>query len=313
MIATIRQRCEDFADIARKLPDGQAAEFSWSNVERDNAWSDAPGMALSLGDALVLGDTAVELVLETMRRMPDATDRSGWLDWYDNLRLLTYFLAATGVAQGMNADRERYLRPVVRESRLFQHDQHPDTARFDQAWLFLFGPYLDGASDVGTLMFLAHRYRHAWLDWPVLQVMPTGINIGDPLDALERIALPAVLHGILPADARKNASVFHLLNIVLSDTQIVSQSPFGRHALGVALFAASCIAATPVPGTQAGFVSFHAGENQRMIRALEQGHAWLIEHLPRFAFSARHENIIGTVKTIRYPVTNDLSRPRGSP
>jgi len=182
-------------------------------------------------------------------------------------------------------------------SELFSWGEH--TARRGERWV---GTAAAQGGDVAALCAAATAVIDemvrtkpeladpAWLAWcealDELTSLVAAIGEGGrapdlrqpPRDTLRRLPLPQELHWMMPDDARRPASVLQFMERMLAVPQAA-----GAHgeapplALEVLLFAAACMA------TADGGESTQSADEDRApaLRAMERGHAWLIDHLPR--------------------------------
>jgi len=182
-------------------------------------------------------------------------------------------------------------------SELFSWGEH--TARRDDRWV---GTAAAQGGDVAALCAAATAVTDemertkpeladtAWLAWcetlGELNSLVAAIGEGGqapdlrlpPRETLLRLPLPQELHWMMPDDARRPASVLQFMERMLAMPQAAGapgEAP--PLALEVLLFAAACMAtADDGQPTQ-------SAEQDRApaLRAVERGHAWLIDHLPR--------------------------------
>ena len=182
-------------------------------------------------------------------------------------------------------------------SELFSWGEH--TAQRDERWV---GTAAAQGRDVAALCAAASAIvdemvrtkpelaEPAWLAWcetlGELNALVAAIGEGGqapelrlpPRETLHRLPLPQELHWMMPDNARRPASVLQFMERMLAVPQAAGapgEAP--ALALEVLLFAAACMAtADDGQPTQ-------PAEQDRApaLRAVERGHAWLIDHLPR--------------------------------
>jgi hypothetical protein len=280
------------------LPDGASRSTPWQSADG------APALAAEhASDVAALAASAGIILNELLARMPAHAQADAWITWYEDLRELGALLSGLGIAEIVLTD---YLDARI-ENILVRHPEYLNHLGYDLkslCWLLLFGPFIAQADSYADLITHLERldYRTPFpLVWWAGSV---SANIDDPLDTLSRLPLPAPLRSMFSPDIRDHASVYHLLNLVVSHPEIARRHDAASQAtLGLALFAAACIAAPRMHLSHAGApfaLNGGAADSQRARRALRHGYAWLAEHLPRTIFSTRYEAIIGRTNALRY-------------
>jgi hypothetical protein len=304
MVENVTTRIKQFEAAVQNIPKGSSKSFSWSErtIERQGRYiGSRPAQD---HDATALVTAALALTAEMLRRMPTMSDATAWLRWYDDLRELTSIFVGLGVAELLQAGPFRdALKTIVQRSRMFEVKDMPEEERFDLCWLMLFGPTVQGSNSVEHLISqlydTGYPFHYRGDGW----IVRASMRVENPLDSLSRVPLPTALHSMLSADVRNKASVFHLLNLIVAEPQAVCRDHVTLQ-LGVciALFASACIASTSTAAHSVWAAQSYYGHygDERARRAIEQGHAWLIEHLPRTVFAKSYEAIIGKTQSLRY-------------
>ena len=304
MIDDLEQGISKFRVVARSLELGASAQFSWSKSVSLDESSQADMRSTPANNAAALATAGLAVLSEILGRMPDRTDDALLLRWHDDVRMLSAMLSKLGVV-GLLATF-RYgadLREILLKCPFVQLNSLDDDERYELGLLLLFGPPIDPFQSDDQVRFFLHEHLN-WHyrprgTWP----SHTGVTKEcDPLDALMRLPLPRVLHAILSEDVRDQASLYHLLNVFVSEPQSVAHYP--RLAACVALFAAACITAPQ----RAYYYHFNwsrlSGPSDESARwAVEDAYTWLLEHMPQRVFAENYEAILRKVKAIRYFVS----------
>ncbi|MCD2518989.1 hypothetical protein LQ564_22055 [Massilia sp. G4R7] len=304
IVATLAQHAEVFRSAAGRTLQRESFLFSWGDhtLEHDERWIGKP--AAQPGDVAALCAAALAIIEEMLRRMPPLHDAGAWLTWYEDWRELATMLVGVGVAEQLLAEPQRdRLEKVLLRSPLMRGDDGRDAWRVRLGQLFLFGPAIPQPatseelwSALTDLDWIVHRWSDAWL-------FPLAVRLDDPLDTLSRLPLPPRLQALLPQDVGSQASLYHLLNLMVAEPQAAcSQAEDLPFACCLLLFAAACVATAPTSPQNVPMLRLqaHGRSAERARRAAEQGHAWLIEHLPQRVFATGHEALIATAKSLRY-------------
>jgi hypothetical protein len=288
--------------MTQRTPAGASEAFHWARF-----------MAVQeRGDAEALATAGLVVLAELLGRAPDPSRPGARQRWFEDVEALCNLLSVLGLAGLLQAPSyefqlKRHLPQALIEKALDFGGRNeygwlgPDE-RYTLGCLVLFGGAVRELDPGELEWFLRHWKQGRFPGFPVLWNPAPFVAANDPLELLMCLPLPASLHALVPADVRDRASVYHLLNVLVSEPQAVHQCGISRRlALSVALFAAACIAsrkAHPANMWMAHHLQVDAAA--RAQRVTEEAYAWLAEHLPRRAYAEQVERLLGRSKLQRY-------------
>ncbi|THC43191.1 hypothetical protein [Massilia sp. Mn16-1_5] len=287
-----------FQTAVTRTKHGESTEFEW------NLSQGMQGEAMSL---LVHGVLA--LYRELLDRWPGK--EGGYLRWIDDARALGQAVIRIQLLPVLlSVPYFNHFRSILEHSKLYSDGTAHPFHRFMEMIELLFGPDYVFDELPGSELHFPRWHRRLYET--AAYASPPAWNI---LDILEKLPVPEPVEAIFPADVGKVSSVYHLLNVFVSDPRAALASNIDMTAvLGISLFAAACIctAGTPVLQELVPYfadlyheypddvkpMSISAPGRAQMV--VEKSRRWLAEHLPRLAYSPPYEDLIVQSKSQRY-------------